>query len=212
MGDKEDAHSSTASIDEVGHSRSQSEKGISRLSLDVCSSSSTIICRICQDSKHADEQLIYPCNCSGSMGFFHQNCLEEWLGHSQSNKCEICQFEFKTERTPRPFRSWLRDRRCRRDRRYFVADAICFAVLTPLGLTSAWLCIQGAQDYYDTSDKWTGFGLVVLSTFLLLMYLFWASITFRYHIATFRQWQRRNQVVRVVFENQINDVNETQTV
>ena len=184
----------------------------SGLSLDICSSSSTIACRICQDSKNVEEPLISPCNCAGSMGLFHKSCLEIWLGHSQSNKCEICKFEFKTERTRKPFRCWLNDARCRKDRRYFLADSLCFVVLTPLGFISSWLCIQGAQEYYETSDKWTGFGLIMLSTFLLLMYLFWASITIRYHITTFRRWQDRNQDVRIIFENKRDNTNENQTV
>ena len=184
----------------------------SGLSLDICSSSSIITCRICQDSKNVEEPLISPCNCAGSMGLFHKRCLEIWLGHSQSNKCEICKFEFKTERTRKPFRCWLKDPRNRKDKRYFLADSLCFTVLTPLGFLSSWLCVQGAQEYYETADKWTGFGLIMLSTFLLLMYLFWASITFRYHITTFRRWQDRNQEVRIIFDNHRENTAENQTV
>ena len=184
----------------------------SGVNLNICSSSSTIACRICQDSKNVEEPLISPCSCSGSMGLFHKTCLEIWLGHSQSNKCEICKFEFKTERTKKPFRCWLKDPRCRKDKRYFLADGLCFAVLTPLGFVSSWLCVQGAQEYYKTSDKWTGFGLLMLSTFLLLMYLFWASITLRYHVTTFRRWQARNQEVKIILENQRDNMTDSQTV
>ena len=192
--------------------RCESKEEFSGLSLEICSSSASITCRICQDSKNVDEVLISPCNCTGSMGLFHKSCLEIWLRHSQSNKCEICKFEFKTERIKKPFRCWLRDGRCRREKRYFLIDSICFAILTPLGFTSSWLCIQGAQEYYETADKWTGFGLIMLSTFLLLMYLFWASITFRYHMTTFRRWQSRNEDVRIVFENHSDTVTQNQTV
>lgn len=187
----------------------QAKTEFSEISLDICSSTSTIACRICQDSKN-DEQLISPCNCLGSMGLFHKSCLEVWLGHSRSTKCEICKFEFKTERKKKSFKSWLKETNCRRERRYFIVDSICFSILTPLGLISSWLCVQGAQEYYET-DKWTGFGLIMLSTFLLLMYLFWASITFRYHITTFRRWQHTNQIVRIILENQTN-ITETETV
>ena len=192
------------------HTREDSRQEFSGISIDLSSSTSTIACRICQDSKNLSEPLISPCRCSGSMGLIHKTCLEKWLGHSGSNRCEVCQFEFKTERTSKPFRQWLHEGGHSRDRRYFLIDTLCFMLLTPLGCISSWLCIQGAKEYYETTDKWTGFGLIMLSTFLALMYIFWALITFRYHIEAFRKWQRKNQVVRIIFEN--STLRETENV
>ncbi len=167
----------------------------------MCRSSSSTICRICQDTKSSTEQLISPCKCAGSMGFFHVTCLEKWLGHSQSNKCEVCKFEYKTVRISKPFKEWIRTGCRQSERRYALVDLLCFSLLTPLGCLSAWLCIQGASQYYESGQPWTGFGLIMLSSFLLIMYLFWALITIRYHAMTYRKWQRRNQTVQLVFEN-----------
>lgn len=94
----------------------------------------------------------------------------------------------------------------RMERRYMFADSSCFMLLTPLGFTSSWLCITGAQQYYSNDEFWTGFGLVMLTGFLTIIYLFWIAITLRYHYTTFRQWQRSHTEVRLVFSNK--DLNE----
>lgn len=87
------------------------------------------------------------------------------------------------------------------ERRYLIIDSSCFLLLTPLGIASSWLCIQGAQIYYNTNHFWTGFGLVLLTGFLLMMYLLWIVITARYHYLTFKKWQMENMTVRLVFSN-----------
>ena len=51
-------------------------------------------CRICRGEGSQDEPLFYPCKCSGSIKFVHQNCLMEWLSHSQKKHCELCKTTF----------------------------------------------------------------------------------------------------------------------
>ncbi|CRG90529.1 E3 ubiquitin-protein ligase MARCH6 [Talaromyces islandicus] len=52
-------------------------------------------CRICRGEGSAEEPLFYPCKCSGSIKFVHQNCLMEWLSHSQKKYCELCKTPFR---------------------------------------------------------------------------------------------------------------------
>ncbi|KAK3369789.1 hypothetical protein B0T24DRAFT_557943 [Lasiosphaeria ovina] len=52
-------------------------------------------CRICRGEKTAEEPLFYPCKCSGSIKFVHQDCLMEWLSHSQKKHCELCKTPFR---------------------------------------------------------------------------------------------------------------------
>ncbi|KAI4178089.1 MAG: hypothetical protein LQ346_007569 [Caloplaca aetnensis] len=52
-------------------------------------------CRICRAEGSDDEPLFYPCKCSGSIKFVHQNCLMEWLSHSQKKHCELCKTPFR---------------------------------------------------------------------------------------------------------------------
>ncbi|KAL9603943.1 MAG: hypothetical protein Q9219_000881 [cf. Caloplaca sp. 3 TL-2023] len=52
-------------------------------------------CRICRAEGSDEEPLFYPCKCSGSIKFVHQNCLMEWLSHSQKKYCELCKTPFR---------------------------------------------------------------------------------------------------------------------
>ncbi|KAL8928788.1 MAG: hypothetical protein Q9208_001566 [Pyrenodesmia sp. 3 TL-2023] len=52
-------------------------------------------CRICRAEGSDEESLFYPCKCSGSIKFVHQNCLMEWLSHSQKKHCELCKTPFR---------------------------------------------------------------------------------------------------------------------
>ncbi|TID01758.1 ERAD-associated E3 ubiquitin-protein ligase doa10 [Colletotrichum higginsianum] len=52
-------------------------------------------CRICRGEATADEPLFYPCKCSGSIKYVHQDCLMEWLSHSQKKHCELCKTPFR---------------------------------------------------------------------------------------------------------------------
>ncbi|KAI9672640.1 MAG: hypothetical protein M1831_000075 [Alyxoria varia] len=52
-------------------------------------------CRICRGEGTQDEPLFHPCKCSGSIMFVHQDCLMEWLSHSQKKHCELCKTAFR---------------------------------------------------------------------------------------------------------------------
>ena len=52
-------------------------------------------CRICRGEAVEGEPLFYPCKCSGSIKFVHQDCLMEWLSHSQKKHCELCKTPFR---------------------------------------------------------------------------------------------------------------------
>lgn len=50
------------------------------------------VCRICRNPGDADNPLRYPCACSGSIKFVHQECLLQWLNHSNARQCEVILF------------------------------------------------------------------------------------------------------------------------
>ncbi|KAL9238322.1 hypothetical protein vseg_012757 [Gypsophila vaccaria] len=52
------------------------------------------VCRICRNPGDADNPLRYPCACSGSIKFVHQDCLLQWLNHSHNRQCEVCKHAF----------------------------------------------------------------------------------------------------------------------
>ncbi|KAL2455602.1 putative E3 ubiquitin ligase SUD1 [Abeliophyllum distichum] len=52
------------------------------------------VCRICRNPGESDNPLSYPCACSGSIKFVHQDCLLQWLNHSNARQCEVCKHPF----------------------------------------------------------------------------------------------------------------------
>jgi len=54
-------------------------------------------CRICRGTEEEDRRLFFPCKCSGSIRYIHEDCLVRWLSQSRSNRCELCGHEFKFE-------------------------------------------------------------------------------------------------------------------
>lgn len=60
------------------------------------------ICRICLESDTpADDPLIAPCLCAGSMQWVHRKCLDEWRAQDQVpmafTHCPQCKFQYRTE-------------------------------------------------------------------------------------------------------------------
>ncbi|KAL9415183.1 hypothetical protein AB3S75_043458 [Citrus x aurantiifolia] len=52
------------------------------------------VCRICRNPGDPENPLRYPCACSGSIKFVHQDCLLQWLNHSNARQCEVCKHAF----------------------------------------------------------------------------------------------------------------------
>ncbi|XP_047307598.1 probable E3 ubiquitin ligase SUD1 [Impatiens glandulifera] len=52
------------------------------------------VCRICRNPGELDNPLRYPCACSGSIKYVHQDCLLQWLNHSNARQCEVCKHAF----------------------------------------------------------------------------------------------------------------------
>jgi hypothetical protein len=55
-------------------------------------------------------------------------------------------------------------------------DFVCFLILTPLAVISTWYCILFAMRFRDTENKWEESGLIVLTTFLLFIYVLWFMV------------------------------------
>ncbi|GAM82739.1 hypothetical protein ANO11243_007250 [Dothideomycetidae sp. 11243] len=52
-------------------------------------------CRICRSEGTVEEPLFHPCKCSGSIKHVHQDCLMEWLSHTNKKHCELCKTAFR---------------------------------------------------------------------------------------------------------------------
>lgn len=156
------------------------------------SSPSRIFCRICHD----DGDLISPCRCCGSVGLIHLSCLEKWLSTSNQSGCEICGHEFVVEKQAKPFSQWA----CKsNEQRHMTGDIVCFLILTPLAILSAYFCGVGAAHYFDVEHQSAeAAALISLVSFLTLVYLMWLILTLRFHCKTYGEWKKTNQIIRLV--------------
>ncbi|KAL1415610.1 hypothetical protein MTO96_006731 [Rhipicephalus appendiculatus] len=67
------------------------------------------MCRICREGNQR-AKLVSPCSCSGTMGFVHKSCLEQWLNQRNVDSCEFCgeRFQMATEPiTTLPLLRWV---------------------------------------------------------------------------------------------------------
>lgn len=157
------------------------------------------ICRICHEGDQVGK-LVQPCRCCGTLSYAHQKCLEKWLQTKNGDVCELCQYQFHTRRKDRPFKEWLQTPSRPRDRRNIIMDIMCFCFLTPMVFTSAWLCLHGAHyylTYFDNRDL-EGMGLIILASVLLVIFLLWSAVSFRYHCSIWNVWRRENQLIHIV--------------
>ncbi|KAH6948579.1 hypothetical protein HPB50_025175 [Hyalomma asiaticum] len=57
------------------------------------------MCRICHEGDQ-EKPLVSPCNCSGTIGFVHVTCLEDWLNRRNVDFCELCGYRFQMVAQP----------------------------------------------------------------------------------------------------------------
>ncbi|KAH9281683.1 E3 ubiquitin-protein ligase MARCH6 [Echinococcus granulosus] len=51
-------------------------------------------CRVCRCEGTPSQPLFYPCMCTGSIKYVHQDCLVQWLQYSKRQTCELCNHRF----------------------------------------------------------------------------------------------------------------------
>lgn len=152
------------------------------------------MCRICHDGG-GQEELLSPCECTGTLGTIHRSCLEHWLSASSTSFCELCHFQFSVQRKARPFLEWLRNPGLRQEKRTLFGDMVCFLLITPLATISGWLCLRGAVDHLHFSSRLEAVGLITLTVALFTIYLFWTLVSLRYHFRLYNEWRQSNQRV-----------------
>ncbi|XP_070954619.1 E3 ubiquitin-protein ligase MARCHF3 isoform X3 [Macaca nemestrina] len=188
------------------------------------------MCRICHEGS-SQEDLLSPCECTGTLGTIHRSCLEHWLSSSNTSYCELCHFRFAVERKPRPLvevqqiwgkirkdpcqvfrlclpphssRNWLRNPGPQHEKRTLFGDMVCFLFITPLATISGWLCLRGAVDHLHFSSRLEAVGLIALTVALFTIYLFWTLVSFRYHCRLYNEWRRTNQRVILLIPKSVN--------
>lgn len=159
-----------------------------------CAAQESPMCRICHDGG-AQEELLSPCECAGTLAPIHRSCLEQWLSASRTSFCELCHYQFTVQRKSRPLIEWLQNPGLRQEKRTLLGDMVCFLLITPLATVSGWLCLRGAIDHLQFSSRLEAVGLIALTVALFTIYLFWTLVSLRYHCRLYNGWRQSNQRV-----------------
>ncbi|XP_054709064.1 E3 ubiquitin-protein ligase MARCHF3-like [Uloborus diversus] len=170
--------------------------------------SSGPFCRICHEGD-AKEDLISPCRCTGSLGLVHLTCMERWLSTrcNTSDKCEICNYNFATIRSPKSLVEWLRSDE-QQHRQCIAGDVTCFVLLTVLASVGSFLCVEGAKRQIIFGNSLEAGCLMALATFFVTIYCIWNGFTFRYHLRNFYKWRSQNQNVKIIRVQKVSTTND----
>ncbi|XP_029825455.1 E3 ubiquitin-protein ligase MARCHF3-like [Ixodes scapularis] len=153
------------------------------------------MCRICFRGARAGN-LLSPCNCKGTIGLVHKECLEEWLSRRNTDECNICSFQFKVERTPKSIWDWLRDPGSQANRWYILVDMSLSLFGAVMLLVSAWL---SAVEIISGISSVLGCVLIVIIVVLAgLICVADIYLMVRHHHQALLQWRQNNWGVRLV--------------
>ncbi|XP_069136844.1 E3 ubiquitin-protein ligase MARCHF1-like [Argopecten irradians] len=161
-------------------------------------SDGVMLCRICHDDD-SEQPLISPCFCSGSMGMLHMACLEQWLGASDTTKCEICKFEFSINKRPRSCKWFLTNKKLGRDRRLLLADMCCCLWYAPSTIATTLSCLIGATHFTADNKNWEATSLILLATVNVCFFVLWLGLAFRRNLRICNKWKKTHQVIRIKY-------------
>ncbi|KAJ7036506.1 hypothetical protein C8F04DRAFT_953656 [Mycena alexandri] len=116
-------------------------------------------CRICSAPAEVEQPLFYPCKCSGTIRYIHQDCLTTWLAHSKKKTCDVCKHPYsftKVYATDMPTRlpPVLLLRRVAQQSFFamlFVVRAVAVAIIWLAVLP--WITVMSWRAYFAVGDS-----------------------------------------------------------
>jgi len=172
---------------------------------DSSSSEGSDFCRICHCGAEVEE-LISPCHCSGSLGFIHQTCLQEWLGSTNKKVCELCRYEFKLHATLRPLNKWRLLSLSRYERRKIVCSVTFHLLAITCVVWSIWVLLQRLIQEAGHSELgwafWTKVVVVIIGFIGGLSFVF-AQVKMYYNLI--KRWRSFNKIILVVDKSEPED-------
>jgi len=178
---------------------------LEELKKDTSSTDSGDFCRICHCGAEVEE-LISPCHCSGSLGFIHQTCLQEWLGGTNKKTCELCHYEFKLHATMRPLNKWRLLALSRYERRKIVCSVTFHMLAITCVIWSIWVLLQRLIQEAQLSELgwafWTKVVVVIIGFVGGLSFVF-AQVKMYYNL--FRRWRSFNKIILICDRNSLEE-------
>lgn len=159
-------------------------------------SSECNMCRICHEDG-SEEPLVSPCHCAGTMGMLHISCLEQWLGSSNTTKCEICQFQFFVQKKPRSFKWYMQEPSLHKDKTQMIRDIVVSVAVGVLTLVIVLLCLVFAQQLSMKTQTGPAVVLIMLAIVSLLVYSVWLLVAGRRMRLVVQTWHKEHHIVQI---------------
>lgn len=172
----------------------------------------TPLCRLCYGTKYDDISLIEPCSCKGTMAKVHRQCLERWLSHSGSKKCELCLYEYECDETLRYgiFESMIIWMRQNGRGRYFVHECFLFLIMNIITLSMIALLVQAIRHIYNENlldeslPLWYFVSLCVAVSLWVAILLLACAVFYNVQIRPWFIWWKSMKKITILANNNIH--------
>lgn len=177
------------------------------------------ICRICHEGS-ADEALLSPCHCSGSVKHVHQTCLQQWLqaGASEScggsagrpgtstasdtrrhcDRCELCGYNFIMTSRVKPFRKWKKLKMTSVERRKVLCSVTFHAVAITCVVWSLYVLIdRTTQEIQEGNLQWPFWTKLVVVAIGFTGGLVFMYVQCKMYVQLFRKWRAYNRIIQI---------------
>lgn len=151
-------------------------------------------CRICFFGD-AKQPLLEPCNCRGTIGYVHRECLERWIQRTVDPQCQVCHFHYTVRKQAEPAWRLLSDVESRRPVLGYLVLGALFVLGIAFVFPLAWLyavCLPTR-----IGDKLAA-TVVVLLAVQNILWLYFPFVSFMYSYKAYKKWHKGSTCLKLV--------------
>ncbi|XP_075734398.1 E3 ubiquitin-protein ligase MARCHF8 isoform X2 [Rhipicephalus microplus] len=156
------------------------------------------MCRICHCEADAENPLISPCYCSGSLRYVHQACLQQWIKSSDTRCCELCKFDFIMHTKIKPFRKWEKLEMSSVEQRKVLCSITFHVVAITCVVWSLYVLIdRTAEEMREGNLDWPFWTKLIVVAIGFTGGLVFMYVQCKMYVQLFRRWRAFNRVIYV---------------
>ncbi|KAG9510752.1 E3 ubiquitin-protein ligase MARCH8 [Fragariocoptes setiger] len=159
-----------------------------------------------KDTDYPTNKLISPCHCSGSLKWVHHHCLQQWLSATNSQRCELCKYQFSMTVKYKPIYKWRALNASPSDRRRLICNSVLNLILMICVFWSTYVLIERASSdaRYGQIDWsfWTKMCVITIGFIGGVIFLF---VQLRLYLSIFIRWRQSNRII--IIRNVDRDAN-----
>lgn len=156
------------------------------------------MCRICHCEADAENPLISPCYCAGSLRYVHQACLQQWIKSSDTRCCELCKFDFIMHTKIKPFRKWEKLEMSSVEQRKVLCSITFHVVAITCVVWSLYVLIdRTAEEMREGNLDWPFWTKLIVVAIGFTGGLVFMYVQCKMYVQLFRRWRAFNRVIYV---------------